>query len=141
MKTLQLVNGDLQLGPGGYATISGAKKVIQDLGVMVREPLRSDRFHPNWGTILDDFVGRPIGVEMHMRIRSEIFRLVQNYMVMQGRQIERDVALGRKPRYAPSEIVTGVADIKIQQNYDRLNIKVVISTSDGETFDLIRTVT
>lgn len=141
MKTLQLVNGDLQIGPGGYVMIEGSDKVIQDLGVMVREAMGVDRFHPRWGSILDDFIGLPIGPETHMRVRSEIYRVIQNYIVMQTRAIEMDMNAGRKPRYRPEEIVVDVADVKIQQFYDRLNVKVTIQTSDGETHTILRTVT
>lgn len=140
MKTFHFVNGDLTIGPGGFATIDGPRKVIQDLGMIVREPLAADRFHPLWGSILDDFIGYPISLETEAKVRAEIHRLVQNYMVAQSNQITADVQANRRPRYRPDEIVVGVGSVNIQQYQDRINVKVVIETQDGGTFDLFRTI-
>lgn len=140
MKTPRLVNGDFQIGPGGFVMIDGSQKVVQDLGVMVREPFGGDRFHARWGTILDDLIGRAIGAESSTYIRSEIQRLVQNYIMVQSQQIERDIAAGRKPRYRPEEIVTGVGGMSVQQAYDRINVKVSVTTQDGNNFDIVRSV-
>lgn len=140
MKTLELRNGDLVLAAGGYSMLSGPQKVIQDLGIMVREPLGADRFHPRWGTILDDFIGRAINEESEMRVRAELQRLIQNYVVMQTRQIQADHDANRRPRFRPGEIVTGVAGIDIQQRYDRLNVKVRLDTASGEQVTILRSV-
>jgi hypothetical protein len=110
------------------------------MGTIVREPLGQDRFHPRWGTILEEFVGRAIGKETSTYIRSEIQRLVQNYIVVQTTQIERDQRAGRKSRYRPSEILTGASNIQIQQSYDRINVRVTLETENGETFDVVRSV-
>ena len=110
------------------------------MGIMVREPLGVDRFHPRWGTILEDFIGEPISQESEMRVRAEIQRLIQNYVVMQTRQIQADHDAGRRPRFRPSEIVTDVAGIDIQQRYDRLNVRVHLLTASGEEVTVLRSV-
>lgn len=140
MKSPKLVNGDFQIGPGGYLMVEGSQKVIQDLGAIVREPYGQDRFHPRWGTILEDYIGRAIGKESSALIRSEIQRLIQNYIVVQNQQMEKDAQAGRKPRYKPSEIVSAVSGIAVQQAYDRINVKVSVETQNGESFDILRSV-
>jgi phage baseplate assembly protein W len=92
MKTFQIQGGDLVIGPGGYATVSGPKKVLQDLSILVREPYGIDRFHPQWGGILEEFVGQEVNPVSRALVRGEIERLLQNYMVMQSRQIAADMS-------------------------------------------------
>ena len=140
MKTFQIQSGDFVVGPGGYAMVSGPRKVLQDLSVLVREPFGIDRFHPQWGGVLDEFVGQEVTTTSRALVVGEIERLFQNYMVMQSRQISADMTMRRKPRFGPGEIIETVEGIKVQQAFDRLNIKVTIRTVSGETIDIIRSV-
>lgn len=140
MKTFQIRNGDLVIGAGGYATLTGVPKVYQDLGILVREPLGEDRFHPQWGGILQEFIGRIITQDARTDVVNEIQRLTQNYIVMQSRQMTVDLSLNRRPRYSPEEIVVSLENVDVQQRGDRLNVKVTVSTASGEVVDIVRTV-
>jgi len=140
MKTLELLNGDFVIGQGGFVMIEGLKKVHQDLSVLVREALGEDRFHPMWGSILQDFVGREIGIETEADVRNEINRIIQNYMIMQTRQIQVDQTMGRRPRHKPEEIIREIRGIDIQQRNDRFNVRVKVRTSSGDELNVIRTV-
>ena len=52
--SLAVVNGDLSFaGPGGYATVSGQNKLIQDLKNWLLEPRGTDPIHPGYGCTLD----------------------------------------------------------------------------------------
>lgn len=128
------------IGPGGFTTIEGTRKTYQDLSILVREPYGGDRFHPQWGGILEDFVGQPISQMTQAHIKGEIQRLLQNYIVMQARQIAADRSLGRRPRYGPGEVIERVEDIRLQQAFDRINIKVTVRTLSGESVDIVRSV-
>lgn len=139
MKTLELRNGDLVLGPGGFGMVSGAAKVKQDLGAIVREALGTDRFHPRFGSVMEDYVGRYQDAESVMLIKGELHRLVQNYMMVQTEQITADMAERRRPRYAPDEIVSSVQSVQVQHRYDRINVKVVVRTYEGDDVTILRT--
>lgn len=140
MKQLEIRNGDFVLGPGGLGVVRGEAKLRQDLGIIMREALGDDRFHPRWGSVLGDYAGDIGGSESIGRIKGEIHRLIQNYMVVQRQQIEADVGSGRSPRHVPEEIIIGVSGIEIQQRYDRLSVKVSVQTLAGGTLALLRTV-
>ncbi len=140
MKTLELVNGDFAIGQGGFVMVDGLRKIHQDLSVLVREALGEDRFHPRWGSILQEFVGRSIGLETEADVRNEINRVIQNYMIMQTRQIQVDQTMGRRPRHKPEEVVREVQGIDIQQRTDRLNVRVKVRTASGDELNVIRTV-
>lgn len=140
MKQLELRNGDLVVGPGGHGTVRGARRIQQDLGAAVREAIGTDRFHPRWGTILQDYVGGVQNDESTMMIRAEIARVVQNYIVIQTEQITADMGLGLRPRYAPDEIVADVGNIEIQQRYDQVNVRVSVRTLQGDDVTILRSV-
>lgn len=141
MKQLRLVNGDLDVQPGGFALVSGQQKVLQDLGILVRDALGSDRFHPRWGTILHEYVSSGVHPEeVALLVRSEITRVIQNYIVMQSDQISSDADNGRRSRFSPDEIVVDVSNIEIQQSYDRLNVRVTVITGRGAAVSVVRTV-
>lgn len=143
MKTLLIENGDFVIGPGGYAMVSGAKKVEQDLGIAVREPYGSDRFHPRWGSLLHEYVGRysvADGGGTDVLIQAEIQRVVQNYSFAQGDQLERDATMGRRSRFGTGELVDSISSIEIRQETDRYHLRVKIKTLSGEQVSVIRSV-
>jgi hypothetical protein len=128
MKSLLLRNGDLVLGPGGYETIDGAPKVVQDLGLAVREPFGSDRFHPRWGSILDQFIGGLISADTPVLLESEIRRIVQNYIALQQAQIQADATAGRPSRFTNNEVITGLEGMNLVQRQDSITVKVSLET-------------
>ena len=140
MKQLELRNGDLVVGPGGHGMVRGARRIQQDLGAAVRETIGTDRFHPRWGTILQDYVGGVQSAEATMLIRSEVERVVQNYIVIQTEQITSDIAAGLRPRYSPDEIIADVSRVEVQQRYDQVNIRVTIRTLQGDDVTILRSV-
>ena len=140
MKQLELRDGDLTVGPGGYAMIRGARRVQQDLGAAVREVLGNDRFHPGWGTVLADHVGQRQSNEVIMLIRAEVSRVIHNYIAIQTGQITSDMDAGVRPRYGPDEIVADVGVVEVQQRLDQINVRVTIRTYSGEDVTILRSV-
>lgn len=140
MKQLEIRNGDLVLGAGGFASIKGESKLRQDLGIIMREGLGEDRFHPRWGSVLGNYAGEMISSETIGLIKGEIHRLIQNYMVTQSQQIEADLNARRHPRHTPDEVVVSVSNIAVQQWQDRINVKVSVNTLAGGTLSILRSV-
>lgn len=140
MKSLLIENGDFVVGPGGYVTVSGPAKVKQDLGIAVREPYGSDRFHPRWGSLLHQYIGMPTGDDVDLTVRTEVIRLIQNYMLTQGQAIERDAMHNRRTRFSTGEIVDRLESIEVRQEYDRYRFRVVLRTLSGEEVQLTRQV-
>jgi hypothetical protein len=140
MKTFQIKDGDLVLGPGGFQTLEGPAKVAQDLGIAVREPIGCDRFHEGWGSGLHAFVGGRADDYTQMLIEGEINRLVNNYMMTQAEHVERDDTNSRKPRFATSELIGDIDSIDIVQQYDRFFIRVSLTTVAGDSVTLVQTV-
>lgn len=136
MRGFLMRDGDLVVGQGGLALVEGPAKVRQDLSLAAAEPYGCDRFHPGWGSLLESYVGMSDSDEGAALIKSEVSRVVQNYMAVQGYNLRQDQMAGRANRYDASELVDRVSDIKVRQTFDRFYVSVEIRTFGGATVTL-----
>jgi hypothetical protein len=140
MKTFAIANGDLVIGQGGYATVTGLPKVRQDLSIAMREPLGCDRFHPGWGSALLSYIGRPLSMEISALVEAEVFRLVRNYMAIKANEMQREYLRGSKSNYSSDEIVTNIQDVKVTWSMDRLYVQVSLITAGASSVTLVSSV-
>lgn len=141
MKTLALVNGDLVPGPSGHATISGGRKVRQDLSLMLGEEIGTDRFHPTeWGSTLPSYVGDPIRPDTESRVRSEVSRALSQYAAIQDQEVYQDTLTGSRSRFATADVVRQVNSISTRVTLDTIFISISLTTQAGEEVVLNRTV-
>ena len=141
MKTLALVGGDLVVGATGHETISGSRKIRQDLALTLGEPLALDRFHPEMGSVVVDYIGQPIDDETEMLVRAEVGRIVQQYIAIQQREVLKDNLAARASRFNASDVVTAIRDITAKVDYDSIRVSVSLVTQAGETLQVNRTIT
>lgn len=140
MITLQVRNGDLVVGPKGHAVVEGRAKVIQDLGLALREPLGIDRFHPEQGSMLHRYIGEPVGVETESLVRAEIYRIVRNVMAIQQETLTKDSNQGARPRFTTSEVIASIDGVDIVQEFDRYHVRVRLRMLSGEEIQQVVTV-
>lgn len=129
------------IGPGGFKTITGSAKIRQDLALALGEPYGNDHFHPTWGSVVPNYVGRPILPDTELLVRSEVSRVVQVYIDLQNAQIADDSLLGNRSRYTTSDVVAKLTDITSQVSLDKIYVKVSLVTQAYETLTVSRTVT
>lgn len=132
MKTFAIRDGDLRVEGGNYAMVEGSKKVFQDLSMAVGEPIGNDRFHPNWGTTLDRYIGGVFNAETELLVRTEIFRVVRNYVEAQQAAMTARSMRGQRSPYSSEEVVRGLGGVQIDQRFDRINVKITIQTGGTE---------
>ncbi len=140
MKTLQIESGDIVVGPGGAQVLRGQAKLVQDLSIAVAEPYGCDRFHPRWGTVLTNYVGLPRTTEIELLVRSEVTRVVGNYMANQTGQVQADAVAGLPSRLASEEIISAIDRIDVQVELDQVRVRVAIRTLSGDPVSLRSTV-
>lgn len=140
MKQLALQNGDLVLGHGGFATVSGQNKVRQDLSCALREPIGTDRFHPAWGSILHQYIGTAFSADTAMLIESEVYRVVQNYMLTRSSTLQHQNLNGGKSRFRAEEIISSINDVEVSQQEDRCFVRVSLTTLSQERLSVVATV-
>lgn len=140
MRTLAIQDGDLVLGTEGFTTVGGYTKLVQEMSAALREPLGVDRFHPTWGSLLPEFIGHGIGVLAEVAIRSEIYRVLQNYISMLAENVKRDTTSSSQARYGADEIIKDIQAVEIRQELDRFHIRVSIVTLANASVTLVQTV-
>lgn len=142
MKTLALVGGDLVAGPTGHVTVSGAPKIRQDLTLALGEQRGTDRFHPTeWGSVLPDFIGGPVTADTDYEVRSEVSRVLAQYIAIQENEIYADVLNGSRSRYATADVIRGVTSITAEIAFDTVRISTTLITQASESVTVTRTVT
>lgn len=138
MKTLALADGDLVLSGRGHATVDGVFKTMQDIGIALREEFGVDRFHPNWGSLLPNMIGRPFDEDVLLDVRSEVVRIVNNYL-----NVQRDTVLRRAAgaRVSSSEIIDRVDKVQVvPKDYGRIDVTIFLVTLDRRAFSLSMTI-
>lgn len=140
MKTFQIDNGDLVLSSGSFSEVTGQRKLTQDLGLAMREPVGIDRFHPRWGSQLHVFLGHPASQAIGQRIQEEAQRILDNAMAIQQDNIRADAAAGRPSRYGTGEVINRVKDIATRQEHDSFHVRVALQTLSSDEVVLVSTV-
>jgi phage baseplate assembly protein W len=136
-----LTDGDLVPVRRDLAMVTGTAKVQQDLRGALLEPLGNDRFHPGWGSSLDDFIAQIASESTRMEVESEVNRVISNYAAIQRDRIEADITSGGDTRFSTNEILARVrgVDVKIMDETVRVNIS--LQTVAGEIVVLTEAVT
>jgi phage baseplate assembly protein W len=138
VKTLALADGDLVLSGRGHATVDGVFKTMQDIGIALREEFGVDRFHPNWGSLLPNMIGRPFDEGVLLDVQTEVTRIVNNYLTVQ-----RDTVL-RRPQGAQvssAEIIDKVQNIRVvPKDYGRIDVTIQLLTLDRRAFSMSMTI-
>jgi phage baseplate assembly protein W len=128
MQQLAISNGDLVLGQGGFAPVTGRARVIQDLAGALREPVGTDRFHPGYGSMLPAYIGQVLNDDLTALVEAEIYRVVQNYMMSRVAQMQEGQLSGRRTPLRADEVVSNITSIDFRQRHDRLDVRVSLAT-------------
>lgn len=70
-RSLQLVNGDLGIAEGDFATIAGRDNFLQAMQVTIETPFGTDIFNVNYGFDLMNSISQP----QNVRLIKELIRL------------------------------------------------------------------
>ena len=132
MTALALSGRDLVIGDGGdYPVKRGVAKVTQDIRCALLEPLGNDRFHPGWGSTLDDFVGLVADEYSAFDAQQEVYRVILNYMAVQQDKADAQIASGNQNLYSYAEIVAEVKEVTASLRYDTVAIEILLENLAG----------
>lgn len=151
--SFQIKNGDLNFaGPGGFATVTGQQKLIQDLKNWLLEPRGTDPFHPDYGSVLDGgtmpdgttvdpAIGGLITSESLVTIESEVRRILNSYQQQQLDRLTREAPLyGGKNTFSTGEILASVDDVQVIQAGDVVVVTCSITTGDGDSISFTQAI-
>ena len=130
---LKISNGDLAVrGDGQIELVSGPKRIEQDLTCWSLEPLRTDRMYPRFGSTLSTYIGAISSKENHGEIRSEVTRIVNNYMAYQQKRIEAASLYDMQNVWTTDEIIGAVSIIRLVPESTNVAIEVELETLDKQ---------
>jgi phage baseplate assembly protein W len=136
MKAMEIRGRDLVLAGGSYSLISGAPKVVQDLRCALAEPLGNDRFHPGWGSRLEEFIGLNLDQVTAFDVRQEAQRVAGNYAAVQQDRIQRDNLSGVRSRYRTADVLVGVDQVQVSTVRDQVRLTIQLRTGDNQSTEL-----
>lgn len=115
---------DIQLKGSHVGLVYGRPKLIQDMTLWLTERYRSDRFHSNYGSVLDSFIGDVMDRMTAHEVEAEVYRVLQNYQTVQYRRMQDDPT-----SLSPEEVLVEVEDVNAKVDFD--SVVVVISIVTG----------
>lgn len=128
MRTFLLQNKDLVLGSNSYAEVTGPAKVYQDISIALQEAYGANRFHPNWGSILNSMIGSAQSQSTTTVISSEVTRVLKNYMLNQQNTINSYNTQGLPSPYNNSDLVVGMTPVQVTSLQDAVGVSFNVST-------------
>ena len=146
--SFQISNGDLNpFGPGGYATVTGTQKLLQDLRIWILTPRGSDPLHLDYGSTLDggtvggtvvqSNIGTMIDKTRLLALESEVRRVIYAYQQQQMDRLYTDQqALDGKNTFSPGEILYDLQNVQVSQIGDVVVLAVSIQASDGSILNV-----
>lgn len=119
--SLAIVDGDLAPQGGQLQIVYGVDKLKQDMDCWVRERIGVDRFHPRYGSQLEDFIGGIIGPDTSHEIAQEILRVLHNYQAVLLQALKQD-----PQSFSLSELLMDITSVSATSGYDTVNASIVV---------------
>lgn len=151
--SFNITGGDLILGgPGGFSTLSGTDKLLQDLRCRLLEPLGTDPMHPDFGSSLDggidtsgaqivSHIGSTLTPEVALEVEAEVIRCLQSHQQTQiARLREEQQTYGGKTYLTNEELLYQIISVDSVQIQDTLVVRVVLQTGSGQTINITQPV-
>jgi hypothetical protein len=145
--SLQVSSGDLNfLSRGaGAEIVTGKVKTYQDLRNWLLETMGNDPMHPDYGSILDGGV-MPTGAVVQSMVgrgtihdvEQEITRVIRSVMDVQGKRIDRDMAVYGKMTLSDSEIIQGIKSIESKKFGTKLVVRVNLTMRNNVTVSMVQ---
>ena len=135
MYTFKLANGDIQMGyDGSLDKADGYDRIVQNLSCWLLEPIGTDKVYRKFGSVLWSKIGEPISGDVIAAIRSEVKRVVDNYIEYERKQSQ--IAANRGANYfvaswADAVLPTEILGIDVEAVADTVSVVVKLGTTKG----------
>jgi len=126
--SLRVANGDLALSGSQLDVVYGTNKLVQDLTLWVAERYGVDRFHPWFGSQLENYIGGVISTNTQAMVQGEVNRVLDNYQRVQARNFQQSPSL-----YSLTEILNTVNSVVASITYDEVDVSVNVSNAVQQT--------
>jgi phage baseplate assembly protein W len=124
--SFRILNGDLDLSSNTFGVCTGIEKLTQDLSLWIKEEYGIDRFHPDYGSTTESFIG-DIASELNQHeLEVEVVRVLNIYQQIQLLDVQKNPG-----KFTLDELLNTIESVNCTVNYDSIDIKVVFTTASG----------
>jgi len=131
--SLRLNNGDLALEGRSFATVTGSKKLVQDLKCAILTELGTYPEQPEFGSNVEDLIGQSDQTVVSTMLQAEINRICKNYQSQQIARNNRDSASYGRITITPEEALLAIDSIETFFVENKVLARVTITTAAGQT--------
>lgn len=139
MRTFALRDGDFVIAGSSYGMVNGIARAQQQIGLGLREPFASDRFHTQWGSVLPTWIGTVLDSALPQQIQAEVTRIVRNFIMQQNEVLKTRASQGLRANVAPEEMIVEIVNVIVYTNQDAATVKVVLRTASRQEFTILTT--
>lgn len=131
-QSLKLQNGDLVVTSGrAFQVVKNRDKLVQDLKLWILEQFGTDQNTPEYGSMLDSYIGTPMSQAMTNQVQAEILRVLQQYQAMQLDNMQNDtIQYQGSTTLDPSEVIASIDGLTVQTVGTMILVTVAITTLD-----------
>lgn len=129
-RSFKIVEGDLALSGSTLTTVSGVEKLIQDVDTWLKENFRVDRFHPQYGSVLDSMIGEVLDDTTEHRVQIEVLRVLSNYQQLQLQRVQKSPDF-----FSADELLDSINEVEVAVNYDSVQVNISMTTGSGRTVE------
>ena len=135
MYQFKLANGDIQMEyDGSIDKVTGADRIAQDLACWLLEPMGTDAVYRRFGSTLWSKIGEPIVGDKLAEIRSEVKRVVDNYIAYNQSQFKAASKYSADyfaRSWGNDVMITELVGIDVSTVADTVNVVVKLATTGG----------
>jgi len=136
MNTITVSNGDIQMNSGKIQFSTGKKKLIEDLQRWLEEPIGTGFTTPNFGSLLNTYIGSSNFSLSTNSIDNEILRVLQLYQGQQMLDLKSAQNSARLSNWNKSEIIQNIISIDSIVDGTSIISHIYINTLDNITVSL-----
>lgn len=126
--SLQVSGGDLVVNGSTMGYVHGASKLRQQLVLWLFEAYGIDPMHPQYGSLLQDYVGTVLTYSTQALLYSEIMRVLDNYQRLQYQEFKKTPQI-----FSMSELLWSINDVQVSSSYDTVSAQVAVSNGQNQT--------
>ena len=136
MKTITVSNGDIQMNSGKIQFSTGKQKLIEDLQRWLEEPLGTGFTTPNFGSLLNTYIGsNSFGLNTNS-VDNEVLRVLQLYQGQQVLDLKYAQSAAKLSNWNKSEIIQNILSIESAVQGTSIVCKITLTTLDNSTISL-----
>lgn len=128
-------------GSGGFQVIDGASYIRQRIALALGEPYGDDPFQPQWGSVLESYIGTPIDDGTPALISSEVSRVMDVLIAMQHQQVISWSLGGQRSQMNAADVIASVdsVDAAIGADPEVIQVTIALTTGAGTALTVTRT--